>query len=72
MAALKVLAGLLAADFATAAVHWAEDTYLPHTRAPGLLGQIARDNDMHHFIPFSSPTCCTASSTSGTARGPGS
>lgn len=56
MAALKVLAGLLAADFATAAVHWAEDTYLPHTRAPGLLGQIARDNDMHHFIPFSITT----------------
>lgn len=49
----EALAGVLAADFLTAAAHWFEDTYLPHTEAPGLLGDIARDNDMHHFIPYS-------------------
>ena len=53
MTLVRVVFGLLLADFLTAATHWAEDTYLPHTRAPGLLGTIARDNDMHHFIPFS-------------------
>jgi hypothetical protein len=53
LVALKVLSGILLADFLTAATHWVEDTYLPHTRAPGVLGSIARDNDMHHFIPFS-------------------
>lgn len=50
---VQVVVGVLAADFLTAAAHWFEDTYLPHTEAPGLLGEIARDNDMHHFIPFS-------------------
>lgn len=51
--AWKIVAGVLVADFLTAAVHWAEDTYLPHSEAPGMLGDIARENDMHHFIPFS-------------------
>lgn len=49
----QVAAGVLAADFLTAALHWFEDTYLPHTDSPGLLGDISRDNDMHHFIPYS-------------------
>jgi len=49
----KVLAGVLVADFVTAAAHWIEDTYLPHSDAPGLLGEISRDNDIHHFIPYS-------------------
>lgn len=48
-----VLAGVLVADFVTAAAHWFEDTYLPFTDAPGMLGDIARDNDMHHYIPYS-------------------
>ena len=49
----SVVAGILVADFLTAAVHWFEDTYLPYTDAPGLMGDIARDNDMHHYIPYS-------------------
>lgn len=48
----SVATGLLVADFLTAAAHWLEDTYLPYTERPGLLGDIARDNDMHHFVPF--------------------
>lgn len=49
----SVVAGVLVADFLTAAVHWFEDTYLPFDESPGLLGQIARANDMHHYIPYS-------------------
>lgn len=49
----SVVAGLLVADFLTAAAHWFEDTYLPFSHAPGLVGEIARDNDMHHYIPYS-------------------
>lgn len=48
----QVVAGVLAADFVTAAGHWYEDTYLPYTATPGLLGDIARDNEMHHYVPF--------------------
>lgn len=51
-----VLAGLLVADFLTAAAHWFEDTYLPYDPSPTLLGSISRDNEMHHFIPFSITT----------------
>lgn len=49
----SVLAGLVVADFLTATAHWFEDTYLPFTTTPGLLGEIARANDMHHYIPYS-------------------
>lgn len=49
----SVVAGLFVADFLTAFFHWLEDTYLPFTDAPGMLGQIARDNEMHHYIPYS-------------------
>lgn len=52
----QIVIGALVADFVTAAAHWLEDTYLPYTKAQGLLGSIARDNEMHHFIPFSITT----------------
>jgi hypothetical protein len=48
----SVAAGILAADFITAAVHWGEDTYLPYDQTDSMLGQIARDNEMHHFVPY--------------------
>ena len=51
--AAHVAAGILAADLFTAAVHWFEDTYLPWTDRPGVLGDIARDNELHHAVPFS-------------------
>lgn len=47
-----LVAGVLAGDFLTAAVHWAEDCYLPWTDEPGLLGEIARANELHHFVPY--------------------
>lgn len=54
--ATQVALGLLVADFITAAAHWFEDTYLPYDPSPTLLGAISRDNEMHHFIPFSITT----------------
>ena len=45
-------AAIVLADFLTAAAHWFEDTYLPWTDTPGILGDIARDNEMHHAVPF--------------------
>ena len=44
------------ADFLTATAHWFEDTYLPYSEAPTLLGQISRDNEMHHFLPMTITT----------------
>lgn len=49
---VSVAAGVLAADFVTALGHWFEDTYLSYTTAPGLLGNIARDNELHHYVPY--------------------
>lgn len=54
--AAQVVAGLLVADFLTATAHWFEDTYLPYSEAPTLLGQISRDNEMHHFLPMTITT----------------
>lgn len=48
----SVVAGVLAADFLTAFVHWGEDTYLPYDTRNSMLGKIARDNEMHHFVPY--------------------
>lgn len=48
----SVAAGILAADFLTAVVHWVEDTYLPYSTSDTMLGKIARDNEMHHFVPY--------------------
>jgi len=44
--------GILVADFVVAGFHWFEDTYLEYTARPGFIGDIARDNDMHHAVPF--------------------
>lgn len=48
--------GLLLADFLTAAFHWYEDTYLPYTSEPGFWPSVARDNEMHHAVPFAITT----------------
>jgi hypothetical protein len=48
----QIVSGILIGDFMVAFFHWLEDTYLPWTDAPGWVGDIARDNEMHHFIPF--------------------
>lgn len=50
--AKDMLFGILLADFIVAGFHWFEDTYLEYTTRPGFLGDIARDNDMHHAVPF--------------------
>lgn len=48
----QIAGGVLAADFATAVFHWFEDTYLPYTTSRGLWARIARDNELHHAVPF--------------------
>ena len=50
--AKDILIGILVADFVVAGFHWFEDTYLEYTSRPGFIGDIARDNDMHHAVPF--------------------
>lgn len=50
-----VLAGVVVGDIIAAAVHWFEDTYLP-SNTQGVLGSIARDNELHHFLPFAITT----------------
>jgi ubiquitin-conjugating enzyme E2 variant len=52
----SVAAGILMGDFLTAVVHWGEDTYLPYDKTQSMLGRISRDNEMHHFVPYSITT----------------
>ena len=58
---------LLAADFLVAAGHWFEDNYLPYTLDKSFVGEIARDNEMHHFIPYAVTTHTYAESMRVTA-----
>jgi len=52
----QIALGILVADFAAAFFHFFEDNYLPYTDAPGTLGEIARDNELHHALPYSMTT----------------
>lgn len=47
---IKILAAWMLADFLSGVVHWWEDRYLKTTRE-GILGRIARDNELHHQRP---------------------
>ena len=49
---IQIASGVLLGDFLVAALHWFEDTYLPYTEDDGPLAEIARDNEMHHFLPY--------------------
>jgi ubiquitin-conjugating enzyme E2 variant len=53
---IQIVLGVLFADFVIAVFHWYEDRYLSWTDKSGILGQIARENEMHHHIPFSITT----------------
>ena len=48
----QVLLGLGGADFLVAFFHFFEDTYLPYTETQSILGNIARANEMHHYVPY--------------------
>ena len=50
---VQVLVGLCCADFLTAFFHFFEDTYMPYTDKQTILGSVARDNEMHHYVPYS-------------------
>lgn len=52
----QILAGALVADFAAAFFHFWEDTYLPYTKKHGVFPAIARDNELHHALPYSMTT----------------
>jgi len=54
--ALQILTGALVADFAAAFFHFWEDTYLPYTTQDGIIPEIARDNELHHALPYSMTT----------------
>lgn len=49
--AIQVLVGICLADFLVAFFHFLEDEYLPNSHRP-ILGNIARDNEMHHYVPY--------------------
>ena len=53
---VQLIAGALAADALAAFFHFFEDNYLPNTDKPGILGDVARDNELHHALPFSMVT----------------
>lgn len=49
---IQVAGGILAADFAAAFFHFWEDVYLPYTHKSGIFPIIARDNELHHALPY--------------------
>lgn len=54
--ATQIAMGIVFVDFSAAFFHWMEDTYLHWTDSPGVMGDIARANEMHHYIPYSITT----------------
>jgi hypothetical protein len=48
---LQILIGYVLADFAGGILHWIEDTYLEYCIDLPIIGDIARENEMHHYFP---------------------
>lgn len=49
---IMIILGIIFADFSTILFHWFEDTYLSYCLSLPILSQIARENEMHHYLPF--------------------
>ena len=49
----QVVVAIVVADLFAAVGHWAEDNYLPYDVSLPLLGDIAKENELHHFAPKS-------------------
>ena len=50
---IHLIIGFLLADFAAGVFHWFEDSYLDYCLSFPILGDIAKDNEMHHYFPRS-------------------
>ena len=50
---IHLIIGFLLADFLTGIFHWFEDTYLDYCLSFPIFGDIAKDNEMHHYFPRS-------------------
>jgi hypothetical protein len=49
----QIIIGFFLADFFTGLFHWFEDTYLDYCIDFPLIGEIAKDNELHHYFPRS-------------------
>lgn len=49
----QVIIGFLLADIITGSFHWFEDTYLDYCVDLPFIGDIAKDNELHHYFPRS-------------------
>lgn len=49
----QVIIGFLIADLFTGTFHWFEDTYLDYCLDIHFFGEIAKENEMHHYFPRS-------------------
>jgi hypothetical protein len=50
---LQIILGFLFADLITGAFHWFEDCYLDYCIDLPIIGEIAKDNELHHYFPRS-------------------
>ena len=48
---LQIIFGFLLADFLTGVFHWIEDSYLHYCIDIPFIGEIAKDNELHHYFP---------------------
>jgi len=49
----QIIIGFLLADLITGSFHWFEDTYLDYCVDIPFIGEIAKDNELHHYFPRS-------------------
>ena len=50
---MQIIIGYLVADILTGAMHWFEDTYLDYCLELPIVGEISKDNELHHYFPRS-------------------
>jgi len=50
---LQLLLGFIIADIISGLFHWFEDTYLDYCINLPIIGEISKDNELHHYFPRS-------------------
>jgi hypothetical protein len=50
---IQIVIGYFLADLLTGMVHWFEDSYLEYCIDLPIIGDIAKDNELHHYFPRS-------------------
>lgn len=50
---IQLIVGFFVADFISGFGHWFEDTYLDYCNDWPIISEIAKHNEMHHFLPRS-------------------